>query len=102
MAKPLDAQSDQELEKALADGSLDVRKEAIAKEILSRRWQTKSEAIKTNYGWLGGVLVALALTVAAVRRVLWAMITRRDPPNSEFPRWKSRGQKPGFLLKRNE
>ena len=50
MAKPLDAQSDQELEKALADGSLDVRKEAIAKEILSRRWQTKSEAIKTNYG----------------------------------------------------
>ena len=71
MAKPLDAQSDQELEKALADGSLDVRKEAIAKEILSRRWQTKSEAIKTNYGWLGGVLAALALTVAAVRRVLW-------------------------------
>ena len=71
MGKPLDAQSDQELEKALAEGSLDERKEAIAKEILSRRWQAKSEAIKTNYGWLGGVLVALALTVAAVRRVLW-------------------------------
>ncbi|MEZ0281676.1 hypothetical protein [Methyloceanibacter sp.] len=71
MAKPLDVQSDQELEKALADGSLDERKEAIAKEILSRRWQAKSEAIKTNYGWLGGVLAALALAVAAVRRVLW-------------------------------
>ena len=71
MAKPLDVQSDQELEKALTDGSLDERKEAIAKEILSRRWQAKSEAIKTNYGWLGGVLAALALTVAAVRRVLW-------------------------------
>ena len=71
MAKPLDAQSDQELEKALADGSLDERKEAIAKEILSRRWQAKSEAIKIKYGWLGGVLAALALTVAAVRRVLW-------------------------------
>ena len=71
MAKPLDVQSDQELEKALADGSLDERKEAIAKEILSRRWQAKSEAIKTNYGWLGGVLAALALTVVAVRRVLW-------------------------------
>ena len=71
MAKPLDVQSDQELEKALADGSLDERKEAIAKEILSRRWQAKSEAIKTNYGWLGGVLAALALAVADVRRVLW-------------------------------
>jgi hypothetical protein len=71
MAKPLDAQSDQELEKALADGGLDERKEAIAKEFLSRRWQAKSEAIKTNYGWLGGVLAALALTVVAVRRVLW-------------------------------
>ena len=71
MAKPLDAQSDQELEKALADGSLDERKEATAKEILSRRWQAKSEAIKTNYGWLGGILAALALTVVAVRRVLW-------------------------------
>ena len=85
MAKPLDVQSDQELEKALADGSLDERKEAIAKEILSRRWQAKSEAIKTNYGWLGGVLVALALTVAAVRRVLWAVITRRDPPIRSSP-----------------
>ena len=71
MGKPLDAQSDQELEKALADGSLDERKEATAKEILSRRWQAKSEAIKTNYGWFGGVLAALALTVVAVRRVLW-------------------------------
>ena len=71
MRKPLDAQSDQELEKALAEGSLDERKEAIAKEILSRRWQAKSEAIKTNYGWFGGVLAALALTVVAVRRVLW-------------------------------
>ena len=70
MGKPLDAQSDQELEKALAEGSLDERKEAIAKEILSRRWQAKSEAIKTNYGWFGGVLAALALTVVAVRRVL--------------------------------
>ena len=74
MGKPLDAQSDQELEKALAEGSLDERKEAIAKEILSRRWQAKSEAIKTNYGWLGGVLAALALTVLAVRRVLVAAI----------------------------
>jgi hypothetical protein len=71
MAKPLAAQSDQELEKALAEGSLDQRKEAVAKEILSRRWTAKSEAIKTNYGLFGGVLAALALTVVALRRVLW-------------------------------
>jgi hypothetical protein len=71
MAKPLDAQSDQELEKALAEGSLDGRKEAIAKEILSRRWQAKSESIKTNYGWVGGVLAALTLTILAVKRVFW-------------------------------
>jgi hypothetical protein len=71
MAKPLDAQSDQELEKAIAEGSLDERKEAIAKEILSRRWQAKSEAIKTNYGWVGGVLAALTLTLLALKRVFW-------------------------------
>lgn len=71
MAKPLDAQSDEELEKAIAEGSLDERKEAIAKEILSRRWQAQSEAIRSNYGWLGGVLAALSLTIIAVKRVFW-------------------------------
>ena len=71
MAKPLDAQSDQELEKALAGGSLDERKEAIAKEILSRRWQAESEAIKSNYGWVGGMVAALTLTILAVKRVFW-------------------------------
>lgn len=71
MAKPLDAQSDQELEKVLAEGNLDERKEAIAKEILSRRWQAKSEAIRTSYGWVGGVLAALTLTILAVKRVFW-------------------------------
>jgi hypothetical protein len=71
MAKPLDVQSDRELEKAVAEGTLDERKEAIAKEILSRRWNAKSEAIKTNYGWFGGVLAALTLTILAVKRVFW-------------------------------
>ena len=36
MAKPLDEQTDEELEIALASGELDERKAAIAKEILSR------------------------------------------------------------------
>ena len=71
MAKPLDAQSDQELEKALAEGNLDERKEAIAKEILSRRWQAKSEAIKTNYGWFGGVLARSRADRRRGQRVLW-------------------------------
>jgi hypothetical protein len=71
MAKPLDAQSDQELEKAIAEGSLDERKEAIAKEILSPRWQAKFDAIEANYGWVGGVLAALTLTLLALKRMFW-------------------------------
>jgi hypothetical protein len=55
MAKPLDEQTDEELETALAQGQLDERKAATAKEILSRRWQSKSEKIKGSYGWLGHV-----------------------------------------------
>jgi hypothetical protein len=71
MVKPLDAQSDQELKNAIAEGSLYERKEAIAKEILSRRWQAKFDAIKTKYGWAGGVLAALTLTLLALKRVFW-------------------------------
>ena len=51
MAKPLDEQTDEELETALAQGLLDERKAATAKEILSRRWQSKSEKIRGSYGW---------------------------------------------------
>jgi hypothetical protein len=46
MAKPLDEQTDEELETALVQRQLDERKTAIAKEILSRRWQSKPEKIK--------------------------------------------------------
>jgi hypothetical protein len=41
--------STKELETALAQGQLDERKAATAKEILSRRWQSKSEKIKGSY-----------------------------------------------------
>ena len=58
MAKPLDEQTDEELEMALANGQLDERKAAIAKEILSRRWQSKSEEIKSSYGWFGRAAAA--------------------------------------------
>ena len=70
MAKPLDEQTDEELETALAQGHLDERKAATAKEILSRRWQSKSEKIKGSYGWLGHVAAAVALALVAIRRLL--------------------------------
>jgi hypothetical protein len=70
MAKPLDEQTDEELESALARGQLDERKAAIAKEILSRRWQSKSEEIKSSYGWFGRVAAAVALAILAIRRLL--------------------------------
>jgi hypothetical protein len=70
MAKPLDEQADEELEAALAQGQLDERKAATAKEILSRRWQRKSEKIKSSYGWLGRVAAAIALALVAIRRLL--------------------------------
>jgi hypothetical protein len=54
--------STKELETALAQGQLDERKAATAKEILSRRWQSKSEKIKGSYGWLGHVAAAVALS----------------------------------------
>ena len=69
MAKPLDEQTDEELEMALAGGHLDERKAAIAKEILSRRWQSKSAEIKSSYGWFGRAAAAFVLTIIAIRRL---------------------------------
>jgi len=69
MAKPLDEQTDEELETALAQGQPE-RKAATAKEILSRRWQSKSEKIRGSYGWLGHVAAAVALALVAIRRLL--------------------------------
>jgi hypothetical protein len=70
MAKPLEDQTDQELEQALAEGRLDERKAAVVREILSRRQQAKAEAIKRQFGWLGGVMATLGLVFVALKR-LW-------------------------------
>jgi len=70
MAKPLDEQTDEELETALAQGQLDERKAATAKEILSRRWQNTSEKIRGSYGWFGHVAAAVVLALVAIRRLL--------------------------------
>ena len=69
MAKPLDEQTDEELEMALASDQLDERKAAIAKEILSRRWQSKSEKIKSSYGWFGRAAAAVVFAIIAIRRL---------------------------------
>jgi hypothetical protein len=51
MGKPLEDQTDRELEEALvAQGRLDERKAAVAREILSRRHQAKAVAIKVASG----------------------------------------------------
>ena len=70
MAKPLDQQTDEELEMALSSGQLDERKAAVAKEILSRRWQSKSEEIKSSYGWFGRAAATLVLAIIVIRRLL--------------------------------
>ena len=69
MARPLDEQTDEELELALANGQLDERKAAVAKEILSRRWQSKSEEIKSSYGWFGRAAAAVVLAIMVIRRL---------------------------------
>src|SRR6476659_867804 len=79
MAKPLDEQTDEELETALAQGQLDDRKAATAKEILSRRWQSKSEKIKGSYGWLGHVAATVALALVTIRRLLRGELERLNP-----------------------
>ena len=70
MAKPLEDQTDQELEEALAEGRLDGRKAAVAREILSRRHQAKAVAIRRRFWWLGGGIAALGLALVALKR-LW-------------------------------
>ena len=69
MAKPLDEQTDEELETALAHGQLDERKAATAKETclgVGRASLRKSKAVI----WLGHVAAAVALALVAIRRLL--------------------------------
>jgi hypothetical protein len=75
MGRPLEDQTDRELEEALAEGRLDERKTAIAREILSRRQQAKAEAIKRRFGWLGGVVAMFSLIFVALKR-LWMQSNR--------------------------
>ena len=68
MGKPLDSHTDKELEGRLAEGELTERKAAVAEEILRRRQDASSEAIKKNSGWIGGILATLALVLFGLKR----------------------------------
>jgi hypothetical protein len=68
MGKPLDAHTDKELEGALVEGELTERKAAVAEEILRRRQEAKSEAIKDKHGLIGALLAALALAFFGLKR----------------------------------
>ena len=71
MAKPLVDCTDNELEAALAEGNLDERKTAIAREILSRRWKDKSQSMTAKYGLVAGTIAAaLVFAFVALRRLL--------------------------------
>jgi hypothetical protein len=81
MSKPMEDQTDRELEEALAQGRLDERKTAAATEILSRRQQAKAVAIKRRFGWLGGVMATLSLALVTLKR-LWTRLNQWSTPKS--------------------
>jgi hypothetical protein len=70
MGKPLDAQTDDQLEEALAEGGLTERKAAVAEELLRRRRGAKSEILKEKHGWIGAMLAVLGATLFGLKR-LW-------------------------------
>jgi len=76
VAKPLDTQTDKELEETLAEGNLSDRKAAHAEEILRRRQDTKSDTLREKHGWFGAVLAALGLAILSLKR-MW----RKKPSN---------------------
>jgi hypothetical protein len=76
MAKPLDTQTNKQLEEALAEGDLSERKAAVAEEILRRRHDTKSGALREKHGWFGVVLAAFSWAILSLKRI-W----RKKPRN---------------------
>jgi hypothetical protein len=70
MAAPVHERSNQELERALADGELGAKKSAIAEETLRRRDAARTGDLKLKYKFFGGFLAAIALALVSVRR-LW-------------------------------
>ena len=63
----MDDRSNQELKSALAEGELSPRKQAIAKEVLRRRYETKGGGRLWTYVWLP-LITLLGLARMALRR----------------------------------
>ena len=63
----MDDRSNQELESALAEGELSPRKQAIAKEVLRRRYETKDGGKLWAYVWLP-LIAILGLARMSLRR----------------------------------
>ena len=63
----MDERSDQELKSALAGGELSPRKQAVAKEVLRRRYEAKGGGRLWTYVWLP-LIGVLSLARLALRR----------------------------------
>jgi hypothetical protein len=70
MAKPFDTRTDKELEGTLAERGLTERKAAVAEEILRRRQDAKSGALKEKHGWMGLLVAAFAFALFSLKRFL--------------------------------
>ena len=64
----MDERSDQELKSALAGGELSPRKQAVAKEVLRRRYEAKEGGRLWTYVWLP-LIGVLSLARLALRRL---------------------------------
>lgn len=64
----MDDRSNQELKSALAEGELSPRKQAIAKEVLRRRYETKDGGRLRAYVWLP-LIALLGLARMSIRRL---------------------------------
>ena len=64
----MDDRSNQELKSALAEGELSPRKQAIAKEVLRRRYETKDGGRLWAYVWLP-LIALLGLARMSIRRL---------------------------------
>ena len=64
----MDDRSNQELKSALAEGELSPRKQAIAKEVLRRRYETKDGGRLWAYVWLP-LIALIGLARMSIRRL---------------------------------
>jgi len=67
MGNPSERHSDVELRQALADGTFEGRKAAVAEEILRRRNEEWARNWSQKFGWIGGIVAALLIWIIRLR-----------------------------------